>query len=111
MEPMNSVAKDDHVSCARFAKEHDLLNTRGWKRFKRSANREKKMCQMTKHVHAYNCSHVPVYIFGVQVPKSTKQAIEFDKINKNNLWEPALQKDINQPGEYSTFEDFGYFRR
>jgi hypothetical protein len=92
MEPLNSVAKDDPVSCARYAKEHDLFNTEGWKRFKRIANREKKMRQMAKHVQAYDCRHGPVYMFGVQVPKSTKQALEFDKINKNTLGELALQK-------------------
>jgi hypothetical protein len=72
--------------------EHDLLNTEGWKRFKIVATREKKMHQMTEHVHAYNCRHGPVYMFGVQVPRSTKKAFEFDKINKNNLWELALRK-------------------
>jgi hypothetical protein len=41
MEPLNSVAKDDPVSCARYTEEHDLLNTEGWKQFERIANREK----------------------------------------------------------------------
>jgi hypothetical protein len=27
MEPLNSIAKDDPVSCAKYAKENDLLNT------------------------------------------------------------------------------------
>jgi hypothetical protein len=108
MEPLNNVAKDDPVSCARYAKEHDLLNTEDWKIFKRFVNREKKMHQMTKYVHAYDCRHGPVYMFGVQVPKSTKQSLEFHKINKNNLRQIALQKEIGQLGEYDTFEDFGY---
>jgi hypothetical protein len=60
---------------------------------------------MAKHVDAYDCRRGPVYMFCVQVPKSTKQAFDFDKINKNNLWELALQKERNQVSEYST--DFG----
>jgi hypothetical protein len=47
-------------------------------------------------------------MFGVQVPKSNKQALELDKINKNNLWELALQKEVGQLGDYDTFENFGY---
>ena len=92
MEPLNSVAKDDPVSCARYAKENDRLYTEGWKRLKTIINRVKKMRQMAKHVHAYDYMHGPVYMFGGQVLKSAKQALEFDKINKNHLWELALQK-------------------
>jgi hypothetical protein len=77
MEPLNSVAKDNPVSCANYAKEHDLLYTKGWKRFETIPNREMKMRRMSKHVQADDCRYEPVYMFAVQVPKSSKQALEF----------------------------------
>ena len=30
-EPLSTILVDDPVSCARYAKEHDLINTQGWK--------------------------------------------------------------------------------
>ena len=33
-EPLNIIAQDTPVTCASYAKRHDLLNTPGWKRFK-----------------------------------------------------------------------------
>jgi hypothetical protein len=68
---------------------------------------EKKMRQMAKHVLDYDSRYGPVFMFGVQVPKSTKQALELDKINKNNLWALALHKEMNQLDEYSSLEDLG----
>jgi hypothetical protein len=41
--------------------------------------------------------------FGVQVPRSVKQAYELDRINGNNLWAEAMKKEINQLMEYDTF--------
>jgi hypothetical protein len=49
---------------------------------------------MAKHVQAYDARHGHVYMFGVQVPKSTRQTLELDKINKNHLWELALEKEM-----------------
>jgi hypothetical protein len=108
VEPLNSVAKDNPVSYAKYAKENDLLNTEGWKRFKQIANREKKMHHMAKHVQAYHCQHGPVYMFGVEVPKSAKHALELDRINNNNLWELAQMKEMDHLDEYFTFEDLGH---
>jgi len=55
VEPLTSVAKDDPVSCAKYALEHGLLETPGWKRFKKIAKREKVMRRMAKCVQAYDC--------------------------------------------------------
>jgi hypothetical protein len=39
-EPLLIIAADDPVTCAIYAREHGLLDTPGWKRFKKIANRE-----------------------------------------------------------------------
>ena len=108
IEPLNTVAKDDPVSCAKYAKEHDLLSTPGWKRFNKIAKRDKVMRRMMKSVQRFNQKRGPVYMFGVQVPKNVKEARELDHINGNTLWGDALKKEMNQLDEYQTFEDLGF---
>ena len=36
-EPLNIFAKDDPITCAMYAKEHNLLDTVGWKFLKKFA--------------------------------------------------------------------------
>jgi hypothetical protein len=40
-EPLSVIAANDPVMCAIYAKEHDLLDTEGWKHFRNTAKREK----------------------------------------------------------------------
>ena len=40
-EPLSVIAADTPVTCAIYARENGLLDTPGWKRFKRIARREK----------------------------------------------------------------------
>ena len=36
-EPLTLISKDDPITCAVYAKKHDLLDTTGWKHLKRYA--------------------------------------------------------------------------
>ena len=45
-EPLYIIAADDPVSCATYAKENNLLEEEGWKRFKRLAKRQKKLVRL-----------------------------------------------------------------
>ena len=40
-EPMTTIAADDPITCAIYAKDNGLLDTPGWKRFKSIARRQK----------------------------------------------------------------------
>ena len=42
-EPLGIIAKDDPVTCAKYANENDLLNTKGWTQFRSLARRDKKL--------------------------------------------------------------------
>jgi hypothetical protein len=42
-EPLKTIAADDPVKCADYARENNLLNTDGWKQFQRLAKSEKKL--------------------------------------------------------------------
>ena len=41
-EPLRVIAKDDPVSCARYAKDNGLLSTPGWKQFRRFTKTDKR---------------------------------------------------------------------
>jgi hypothetical protein len=45
-EPLNTIAAADPVTCAKYAKKNNLLNTDGWKQFQSIAKSEKKLQQM-----------------------------------------------------------------
>ena len=42
------------------------------------------------------------YQFGVQVPRSYKEALKLDKANGNTLWQDAIQKELDQIIAYNT---------
>jgi hypothetical protein len=45
-EPLALIASDNAVTCAAYAAKHGLLDTQGWKRFKRYAKNQKKIDRM-----------------------------------------------------------------
>ena len=45
-EPLSIIAASDPVTCAIYAKDNNLLEHDGWKRFSRLARRQKKMLRM-----------------------------------------------------------------
>ena len=86
------VAKDDSYGCAKYAKEHNLLETTGRKHFKRLARRTKKMTRMAKQAAVASKRSGPLYMFGVQVPKMEQEACELDAIYLAKNMEPHWQK-------------------
>jgi hypothetical protein len=45
-EPLDIMAKDDPVTCAKYAKDNDLLELPGWQRFRRLVKNEKTFKHM-----------------------------------------------------------------
>jgi hypothetical protein len=43
------------------------------------------------------------YKFGIQVPKGIKNAIDLDKKNGNQLWQEAIETELQQLTDYQTF--------
>ena len=42
-EPLSLIAADDPVTCAEYAKKHDLLHLDGWKKLKHIAKNQKQL--------------------------------------------------------------------
>ena len=61
-EPLSVIAKDDPASCAKYAKENDLLEVEGWKRFQCLARRVKKMHRMIKQAAFVSQRSGPLYM-------------------------------------------------
>ena len=42
-------------------------------------------------------------MYGIKVPKSAKQALEFDKQNGNTMWEDSIKKEMKALYDMETF--------
>ena len=47
-EPLSVIAADDPVTCAAYAKQHDLLAVEGWCRFRNLAKKDKVLARAIK---------------------------------------------------------------
>jgi len=67
-EPLDIIAVDDPVTCAKYAKENDLLELHGWKRFKRLAAHEKKLIHMLCQAYASKKKNATKNMFESEIP-------------------------------------------
>ena len=93
------------LSC--YAKDNDLLEKPGWKRFKCIAQREKKYIWMVRQARAAQVRNAKAYKFGVRVPRTYREALEIDNECGNRLWQEAIDKEMKQIMEYKVFRDHG----
>jgi hypothetical protein len=106
-EPLDLIASDDPVTCAEYARRNNLIDTQGWKRFRRIAKNEKKLQRMINQAKLKSYRRDVFWKFGVQVPRTHQQAIELDKKNGNTKWQDAEATEMGQLLEYKTFVDEG----
>ena len=107
-EPLQIIAADDPVSCAIYAKDNNLLELPGWKRFKSIAKRQKKFTRMVNQAKIKSYTSSPKYKYGFEVPKNYTHAMRLDEKNKNSRWKDAADLEIAQIIEYKTFIDHGH---
>jgi hypothetical protein len=85
-EPLTPIAVDDPVTCAEYAKKNNLLDTDGWKQFRRLAKNEKKLKRMINQAKLKSYRREPFWKFGVLFPRNHAQAVDLDKQNGNIKW-------------------------
>ena len=68
-EPLTLISKDDPITCAVYAKKHDLLDTTGWKHLKRYAKKSKRLVRAVKQSRIRQVRASARYQHGFQVPK------------------------------------------
>jgi hypothetical protein len=94
-EPLSVIATDEPVTCAIYAKEHELLDTEGWKRFRNTAKKEKHFLQLVKQAKMRSYRNAPKYRFGYQIPRDYKEAMKFDELNRNDRWDRSARSRCN----------------
>ena len=92
-EPLTVIAAGGPVTCAIYAKDHDLLDKPGWKQFKDLAKRQKKFTRMVNQAKLCSYSHAPKYKYGYEIPR--------DFLHAKHLDEKNLLARCNHPGTYS----------
>eukprot|EP00934_Nitzschia_sp_Nitz4_P004870 Nitzschia sp. Nitz4//scaffold568_size2940//117//1099//NITZ4_009282-RA/size2940-snap-gene-0.0-mRNA-1//-1//CDS//3329554638//4860//frame0 len=103
--------KEDPVSCAIYGKKAGLLELPGWKRFHRLAKREAKLARMLNQAKLRSARTSPIFMYGFQVPRNHRVAVELDEKNGNTKWQDAEKQYLQQLYEYSTFKDIGHKSR
>ena len=93
-EPLTLISKDDPITCAVYAKKHDLLDTTGWKHLKRYAKTSKRLIRTVKQSRIRQVRASARYQHGFQVPE-----------NSNTHWQDAMDLELTQIHEYKVFED------
>ena len=106
-EPLTLISKDDPITCAVYAKKHDLLDTTGWKHLKRYAKTSKRLIRAVKQSRIHQVRASARYQHGFQVPKDYNDAIRLDKENSNTHWQDAMDLELTQIHEYKVFKDTG----
>jgi len=107
-EPLQLIAADDPVTCAIYAKENNLLDLPGWKRFKSIAKRQKKFTRMVNQAKLRSYHTAPRYKYGFEVPRDYAHAMQLDEKNKNTHWKEAVALELLQIDEYQAFCDLGH---
>ena len=106
-EPLTLISKDDPITCAVYAKKHDLLNTTGWKHLKRYAKTSKRLIRAVKQSRIRQVRASARYQHGFQVPEDYNDAMRLDKENGNTHWQDAMDLELTQIHEYKVFKDTG----
>ena len=82
-ESLHILAEDDPITISIYGKENGLLHHPGWKRYNRLANAKPRLQTMINKLNAR--SQAPTFQFGIQVPRSVKEANELDSKSGNTI--------------------------
>ena len=106
-EPLTLISKDDPITCAVYAKKHDLLDTTGWKHLKRYAKTSKRLIRAVKQSRIRQVRASARYQHSFQVPKDYNDAMRLDKESGNTHWQDAMDLEVTQIHEYKVFKNTG----
>ena len=85
-EPLSIIPQDDPVTCAAYAKKHNLLHLPEWNKLKHIAQHQKTLTRAINQTKIRQVRRSATYLFGYLIPRDNKQALELDKLNGNSRW-------------------------
>ena len=106
-ELLSLIAADDPVTCAEYAKKHDLLHLDVWKRLKHIAKNQKQLTRAINQLKVRQVKRSAVYQFGFLIPKDYKRALQLDEHNGNSKWYDATKLEMDQINECKVFQNHG----
>jgi hypothetical protein len=113
-EPLEMIIKDDLVTLASYALNHDLFGRPGWKKVRPISTKlhheQRALSDFSIEVLASKQAKGPVFQLGVQVPCNVKESYDLDKQNGNTNWQDAIHEEIDSPLAYSNFNDEGHIK-
>ena len=83
--------------------KNDLLHIEGWKRFRNLAKRDKTLTRAVMHSKIRQVRRSNKYVYGYLIPRSYKEALEFDKKNNNIKWADASRDEMDCIKEQEVF--------
>ena len=103
-EPLSIIAADDPVTCAAYAKEHDLLAVEGWCRFRNLAKKDEVLGRAIKQSEIRQVRRSQTYMFVYLIPRNYMETMQFDSENKNSKWYDAIKLEMACMLEYKVFK-------
>ena len=67
-EPLTLIAKTDPITCAKYGRDHNLLNKPQWKWFKPFRSKIKHVETLWRNIHNTSHKNTRKYKFGVAIP-------------------------------------------
>lgn len=84
-----------------YAVKRKLFRTPGWEWAQTYLQEDDHLNSL---VHAYKSRvNGTQFMFGVEIPKNAKRALEMDKENGNTLWRDSIDKELEMINESQTF--------
>ena len=102
-EPLSVIAAHHPITCAAYAKEKNLYNLDGWKRFRHLIKKEKLLTRAIKESKIRQVRHAQNYMFGFLLPRK-KKALEFDKANSSSKWCDITKAELDSIHSYEVFK-------
>ena len=84
-EPLLTIAADDPVTCAIYARENNLLDLPGWKRIKGIAKWQKKMFRMANQAKLRSYRTTPKYQYGFEVPRDHPELDDTELLDEDGI--------------------------
>jgi hypothetical protein len=101
------MAKEDYITCAKYAKDNDLLAKPGWKSLRCIASCTVKFAWMYLQAKLHTERWGPTYKFGILLPTDRNHALRIDKDNNDHLWELSIGIEMDLIAEYNIFCNMG----
>ena len=103
-EPLSVIAADDTVTCAAYAKQHDLLAVEGWHRFRNLAKKDKVHARAMQKSKISQVRRSQTYMIGYLIARNNMEAMQFDSGNKNSKWYDVIKLEMESMLEYKVFK-------